>query len=184
MSDIIKMVTEKMQKTVDALERELATMKAGRANPSMLDKIMVEYYGNMTPLNQMANISVPEARVLLIQPWDKGSMKNIEKAILMSDLGINPSNDGVVIRLQIPELTEETRKKLVKSVKKTGEESKVTIRSLRRDANDKVKQMKKDSDLSEDAAKDLEENIQKETDKYIKEIDKVVNKKENDLLSI
>ncbi|EPS50340.1 ribosome recycling factor [Clostridium botulinum CFSAN002367] len=139
----IKKADEKMGKTIVALKRELASMKAGRANPAMLDRIEAEYYGSMTPLNQLGNISVPEARVLLIQPWDKGALSAIEKAILKSDLGLNPSNDGTVIRLVIPELTEETRKNIVKTVKKTGEEAKVAIRSIRRDCNDDVKNLKK-----------------------------------------
>lgn len=183
-SDIIKNLNEKMNKSVEVLKRDLGTLKAGRANPSMLDRISVEYYGTMTPLNQMANISAPEPRVLLIQPWDRNTIKDIEKAILISDLGINPSNDGTVIRLQIPELTEETRKNLVKTVKKMGEDSKIVIRGLRRDANDKIKKLKKDSDLPEDEAKGLEDSVQKETDKFIKEIDAIVEKKEKDLLSV
>ncbi|WP_138207330.1 ribosome recycling factor [Haloimpatiens lingqiaonensis] len=181
-NELIKNLDEKMNKTVEALKRDLATLKAGRANPSMLDRISVEYYGTPTPLNQMANISAPEPRVLLIQPWDKNTMKDIEKAILMSDLGINPSNDGIVIRLMVPELTEETRKALVKTVKKMGEDSKIIIRNLRRDSNDKVKKMKKD--IPEDEAKTLEEKIQKETDKFIKEIDNIIDKKEKDLMSL
>ncbi len=136
--DIIKNADEKMNKTILSLQNELGTLKAGRANPTMLDRILVESYGTMVPLNQVGNISAPEPRVLLIQPWDKSCMKDIEKAILKSDLGINPSNDGQVIRLIVPELTEETRKNLVKSVKKCGEDAKVAIRSIRRDANDKI----------------------------------------------
>ncbi|WP_102400666.1 ribosome recycling factor [Haloimpatiens massiliensis] len=180
--ELIKTLDEKMNKTTEALKRDLATLKAGRANPSMLDRIGVEYYGSLTPLNQMANISAPESRVLLIQPWDRNTIKDIEKAILVSDLGINPSNDGTVIRLVVPELTEETRKNLVKTVKKMGEESKIVIRNLRREANDKVKKMKKE--MSEDEVKVLEEKIQKETDKFIKEIDNIVDKKEKDLMSL
>ncbi|WP_035290637.1 ribosome recycling factor [Clostridium sp. KNHs214] len=180
--ELIKTLDEKMNKTAEALKRDLATLKAGRANPSMLDRIGVEYYGSLTPLNQMANISAPEPRVLLIQPWDRNTMKDIEKAILVSDLGINPSNDGTVIRLVVPELTEETRKDLVKTVKRMGEESKIIIRNLRREANDKVKKMKKE--MSEDEVKVLEEKIQKETDKFIKEIDSIIDKKEKDLMSL
>nr|WP_207731517.1 ribosome recycling factor [Clostridium botulinum] len=172
-----------MGKTIVALKRELASMKAGRANPAMLDRIEAEYYGSMTPLNQLGNISVPEARVLLIQPWDKGALSAIEKAILKSDLGLNPSNDGTVIRLVIPELTEETRKNIVKTVKKTGEEAKVAIRSIRRDCNDDVKNLKKD-DVSEDDIKKAEDDIQKKTDKYIKEIDSIISAKEKEILSI
>ncbi len=142
--EIFKKADDKMGgKSIEALKRELSSMKAGRANPAMLDRIEAEYYGSMTPLNQLANISVPEARVLSIQPWDKSSMGAIEKAILKSDLGLNPSNDGAVIRLIIPELTEETRKNIVKTVKKAGEETKVAIRSIRRDCNDDIKNLKK-----------------------------------------
>ena len=148
--EILKGLEEKMEKTVTVLKRELSSMKAGKANPSMLDRISVEYYGAETPVNQLANISSPEPRVLLIQPWDKNSLKSIEKAILQSDLGLNPSNDGSVIRLLIPELTEETRKNIVKKVKKMGEEAKVAIRSIRRDGNDKVKNLKKNNEIAED----------------------------------
>jgi len=166
--DIIKNADEKMNKTILSLQNELGTLKAGRANPTMLDRILVESYGTMVPLNQVGNISAPEPRVLLIQPWDKSCMKDIEKAILKSDLGINPSNDGQVIRLIVPELTEETRKNLVKSVKKCGEDAKVAIRSIRRDANDKIKNLKKNSEISEDESKKAEDQIQKETDKFMK----------------
>jgi ribosome recycling factor len=141
--DIINKSQEKMEKTLAVLKKELASMKAGKANPSMLDRITVEYYGSQTPINQLANISSPEPRVLMIQPWDKNSIKSIEKAILQSDLGLNPSNDGSVIRLIIPELTEETRKQIVKKVKKAGEDAKIAIRSIRREANDKIKNLKK-----------------------------------------
>ncbi|EJO5348185.1 ribosome recycling factor [Clostridium botulinum] len=181
--EILKKADEKMGKTIVALKKELSSMKAGRANPAMLDRIEAEYYGSMTPLSQLANISVPEARVLLIQPWDKSSVGAIEKAILKSDLGLNPSNDGSVIRLIIPELTEETRKELVKNVKKTGEESKVAIRSIRRDCNDDVKNLKKE-DVSEDDIKKAEDDVQKKTDKYIKEIDSIISAKEKEILSI
>ncbi|EPY2285654.1 ribosome recycling factor [Clostridium sporogenes] len=181
--EILKKADEKMGKTIVALKRELASMKAGRANPAMLDRIEAEYYGSMTPINQLGNISVPEARVLLIQPWDKSALSAIEKAILKSDLGLNPSNDGTVIRLVIPELTEETRKNIVKTVKKTGEEAKVAIRSIRRDCNDDVKNLKKD-DVSEDDIKKAEDDIQKKTDKYIKEVDSIISTKEKEILSI
>ena len=182
--DIIKNAEEKMQKTVTVLKSELGTMKAGRANPSMLDKIQIDYYGSMCPLSQAANISAPEPRVLMITPWEKPLLKEIEKAILKSDLGLNPSNDGSVIRLVIPELTEETRKDLVKRVKKTGEESKVAIRSIRRDANDKIKALKKDGDVSEDQIKKGEDDVQKKTDAIIKEIDQIIVAKEKEILSI
>ncbi|AOR23270.1 ribosome recycling factor [Clostridium taeniosporum] len=182
--DIIKNAEEKMHKTVTVLKSELGTMKAGRANPNMLDKIQIDYYGSMCPLSQAANISAPEPRVLMITPWEKQLLKEIEKAILKSDLGLNPSNDGSVIRLVIPELTEETRKELVKKVKKTGEESKVAIRSIRRDANDKIKALKKEGDVSEDQIKKGEDDVQKKTDAIIKEIDKVIADKEKEVLSI
>lgn len=182
--DIIKNADEKMNKTILNLQNELGTLKAGRANPTMLDRILVESYGTMVPLNQVGNISAPEPRVLLIQPWDKSCMKDIEKAILKSDLGINPSNDGQVIRLIVPELTEETRKNLVKSVKKCGEDAKVAIRSIRRDANDKIKNLKKNSEISEDESKKAEDQIQKETDKFIKLIDKAIEEKEKSIMSV
>jgi len=182
--DIIKNADEKMNKTILSLQNELGTLKAGRANPTMLDRILVESYGTMVPINQVGNISAPEPRVLLIQPWDKSCMKDIEKAILKSDLGINPSNDGQVIRLIVPELTEETRKNLVKSVKKCGEDAKVAIRSIRRDANDKIKNLKKNSEISEDESKKAEDQIQKETDKFIKLIDKAIEEKEKSIMSV
>jgi ribosome recycling factor len=182
--DIIKNTDEKMNKTISVLKTELATMKAGRANPTMLDRIQVECYGSMMPINQLGGVSAPEPRVLLIQPWDKSSLKDIEKAILKSDLGLNPSNDGSAIRLIIPELTEETRKNLVKTIKKSGEDAKVAIRSIRRDANDKIKTLKKDSTITEDEAKKAEDSSQKETDKFIKEIDKIVEVKEKEVMSV
>ncbi|WP_234121204.1 ribosome recycling factor [Clostridium hydrogenum] len=183
-NEIIKESEEKMKKSISVLKQDLATMKAGRANPSLLDRIEVEYYGTMTPLNQMANISSPEPRILLIQPWDKTSIKGIEKAILVSDLGLNPSDDGAAIRLVIPELTEETRKNIVKNVKKNGEETKVAIRSIRRDANDKVKVLKKDNTITEDESKKAEDDIQKKTDIYIKEVEKIIELKEKEIMSI
>ncbi|MGL4731634.1 MAG: ribosome recycling factor [Clostridium sp.] len=182
--EIIKNADEKMNKTITVLKNELSTMKAGRANPKMLDRIEVECYGSLVPLNQVANISAPEPRVLLIQPWDKSSLKEIEKSILKSDLGLNPTSDGAVIRLIIPELTEETRKNLVKNIKKVGEDSKVAIRSIRRDANDKIKNLKKDNDITEDEAKKAEDNIQKETDKFVKEVDSIIIDKEKEVMSI
>ena len=182
--DIIAVAEEKMQKTVSVLKQDLLTLKAGRANPTMLDRVQMEYYGSMTPINQVANVSAPEPRVLLITPWDKSSLKDIERAILTSDLGLNPNNDGSVIRLIIPELTEETRKKLVKTVKKTGEDAKIAIRSIRRDANDKIKALKKESDLSEDEIKKGEDNMQKVTDNYIKQIDTALADKEKEIMTI
>ena len=182
--DIIKNLQEKMTKTISVLNSDLSTMKAGRANPTMLDRINVDYYGSPCPLNQVANISAPEPRMLVITPWEKPMLKEIEKAILKSDLGINPSNDGTIIRLLVPELTEETRKNLVKNVKKAGEDAKVALRSIRRDANDKVKNLKKDNTISEDEMKKAEDDIQKITDKFVKEIDAVIVAKEKEIMSI
>ncbi|QGU95217.1 ribosome recycling factor [Clostridium bovifaecis] len=182
--DIINKSQEKMDKTISVLKKDLASMKAGKANPSMLDRIVVEYYGSETPINQVANVSAPEPRVLLIQPWDKNSIKNIEKAILQSDLGLNPSNDGSVIRLIIPELTEETRKQIVKKVKKTGEDAKIAIRSIRREANDKIKNLKKENQIPEDEATAAEDSVQKTTDKYIKKIDEIVVIKEKEIMAV
>ena len=182
--EIIEKSEEKMDKTISILKKELATMKAGKANPTMLDRISVEYYGSETPINQLAGISSPEPRVLLIQPWDKASLKSIEKAILQSDLGINPSNDGNVIRLIIPELTEETRKQIVKKVKKFGEDGKVAIRSIRRDANDKIKNLKKENEVTEDEAQNAEESMQKLTDKFIKKIDEIIIEKEKEVMLV
>ncbi|SHI70081.1 ribosome recycling factor [Clostridium amylolyticum] len=182
--DIISKADEKMKKSISVLKSDLSTLKAGRANPTMLDRIEVEYYGSMVPVNQVSNVSAPEPRVLMITPWEKSTLKDIEKAILKSDLGINPSNDGSVIRLVIPELTEETRRNLVKTVKKYGEDTKIAIRSIRRDANDKIKALKKDSDLSEDEMKKSEEDIQKTTDTYVKEVDKVIEAKEKEIMAI
>lgn len=182
--DVILKAEEKMKKTISVLKSDLASMKAGRANPTMLDRVEVEYYGGMVPINQVANISAPEPRVILIQPWEKSSLKAIEKAILKSDLGINPSNDGSAIRLIVPELTEETRRNLVKTVKKTGEDAKVAIRSIRKDANDKIKSMKKDGEVSEDDIKKGEDEVQKKTDNYVKEIDKVIEVKEKEIMSV
>ncbi|NLL30564.1 MAG: ribosome recycling factor [Clostridiales bacterium] len=182
--DITQKLEEKMQKTISVLKRDLSTMKAGRANPTMLDRIQVNYYGSPCPLNQVANISAPEPRVLAISPWEKSLIKEIEKAILTSDLGINPSNDGNVIRLVVPELTEETRRNLVKAVKKTGEESKIAIRAIRKEANDKIKALKKDGEISEDELKSAEEKVQKITDSFVKEIDGIVLSKEKEIMSI
>lgn len=182
--DIIKNSEEKMKKTISVLKSDLSTMKAGRANPSMLDRVQVEYYGSLCPISQVANVSAPEPRVLMITPWEKTILGDIEKAILKSDLGLNPSNDGSVIRLIIPELTEETRKNLVKNVKKTGEEAKVAIRSIRRDANDKIKNLKKNDDISEDEVKRGEDNVQKVTDSFVKEIDTIIAAKEKEIMSI
>lgn len=182
--DITKKLEEKMQKTISVLKSDLSTMKAGRANPTMLDRIQVDYYGSLCPINQVANISAPEPRVLVIAAWEKSLLKDIEKAILKSDLGINPSNDGNVIRLVVPELTEETRKNLVKNVKKTGEEAKIALRAIRRDANDKIKVLKKDNEITEDEQKISEENVQKITDNFVKEVDTIILAKEKEIMSI
>lgn len=184
MKDIIKIFEEKMNKTIGKLQSDLSTMKAGRANPTMLDRVQVEYYGSLCPLTQVANVSAPEPRVLMITPWEKTILKDIEKAILKSDLGLNPSNDGSIIRLIVPELTEETRKTLVKNVKKTGEEAKVAIRSIRRDANDKLKAIKKDKDVSEDELKKYEDQVQKKTDAFVKKVDELISAKEKEIMSI
>lgn len=182
--EVIELAKEKMGKTVTALERELSTLRAGRANASVLDKVLVDYYGTPTLISQMANISSPEARMLVISLWDSSMIPAVEKAILKSDLGINPSNDGKVIRLIFPELTEERRKELVKTVKKKGEESKVAIRSIRRDANEQLKKLKKDSAITEDDQKGYEDDIQKLTDDKIKEIDKILTEKEKEIMAI
>lgn len=174
----------KMKKTVEVLQSQFAAVRAGRANPGVLKQITVEYYGTPSPINQIANIASPDPRTLTIQPWDPSSLKIIEKAILASDLGINPQNDGRVIRLVFPQLTEERRKELIKQVKKYGEEGKVAIRNIRRDAMENFKAMKKKSELTEDDLKDVEKELQKLTDDYIKEIDKVTEAKEKELLEI
>lgn len=182
LKEIMKTTDDKMGKTLIALKKDLASLKAGRANPAMLDRIEAEYYGTMTPLSQLANISVPEARILQIQPWDKSSLKAIEKALLISDLGLNPNNDGTIIRLIIPELTEETRKNIVKTVKKYGEDAKIAIRSVRREGNDNIKEFK--SDMSEDDIKKAEEEIQNITDSYVKKVDEIIEAKEKEIMSI
>lgn len=184
MSKEISYFEEKMKKTISSLENELNSVRAGRANPHVLDKITVNYYGVPTPLQQVGNINVPEARIIQIQPWDTSLLKEIEKAIQASDLGINPTNDGKVIRLVFPELTEERRKELTKETKKKGEEGKVAIRNIRRDAVDSFKKSQKSSEITEDDLKELEENIQKLTDKYISDIEKIVDKKNKEILSV
>ena len=183
MNEKLQVYDTKMQKTLHSLDAELATIRAGRANPHILDKLTVDYYGSATPIQQVANISVPEARMIQIQPWEKSMVKEIEKAILTSDIGINPTNDGTVIRLVFPELTEERRKELVKDVKKKGEAAKVAVRNIRRDGNDAFKKLK-GSDVSEDEIKGLEEELQKLTDKYIKEVDKSVEAKSKEVLTV
>ena len=183
MDAIVKTFEEKMQKTVDFLGEDFMTIRAGRANPHVLDKIKVDYYGTPTPLQQVGNITVPEPRMIQIAPWEKSLIKEIEKAILCSDVGITPSNDGSVIRLVFPELTEERRKDLVKEVKKKGEESKVAVRNSRRDGNDSFKKLAKE-DVSEDEIKMLEEQLQKVTDKFIKEIDGMVEEKSKEIMTV
>ena len=173
----------KMSKSYDALLRDYTTIRAGRANPHVLDKIKVDYYGTPTPIQQVANVSVPEARMIQIQPWEKNMLKVIEKAIQVSDLGINPTNDGTMIRLVFPELTEERRKELVKDVKKKGEAAKVAIRNIRRDGNDMLKKLK-GTDVSEDEIKDMENELQKLTDKYVKEADKSVESKSKEVMTV
>ena len=175
---------EKMSKSVDALVSEYASIRAGRANPHILDKLKVDYYGTPTPFQQVANISVPEARMIQIQPWEASLIKEIEKAILNSDLGLTPNNDGKVVRLIFPELTEDRRKELVKDIKKKGENAKVAVRNIRRDANDALKKMAKDSEISEDESKQLEAEIQKLTDKYVAEIDKTIDDKSNEIMTV
>ena len=173
-----------MEKTMKVLASDFAAIRAGRANPAVLDRISVDYYGTPTPIQQMAAVSVSDARILVIQPWDKSSLKAIEKAIQASDLGINPANDGSVIRLTFPQLTEERRKELSKDIKKLGEESKVAIRAIRRDANEKVKTMKKNGDLTEDDVKLFDKDIQKLTDKYIENVDNAVAAKEKEIMTV
>ena len=183
MNEKNKIYDDKMTKTINNLDGELATIRAGRANPHVLDKLAVDYYGTPTPIQQVANVSVPEARMIQIQPWESSLIKGIEKAILTSDLGLNPNNDGKVIRLVFPELTEERRKELVKDVKKKGEGAKVAVRNIRRDANDAFKKLAK-QDVSEDEIKELEDQIQKLTDKYIKEVDKAIENKSKEILTV
>ena len=175
---------EKMQKTMNILSEEFGSIRAGRANPHVLDKLKVDYYGTPTAIQQVANVNVPEPRMIQIQPWEASMVKEIEKAILTSDLGINPTNDGKVIRLLFPELTEERRKELAKDVKKKGENAKVAIRNIRRDANDSFKKLSKSADVSEDEVKELEDGAQKMTDKYITEIDKAVEAKTKEILTV
>ena len=184
MKEQIKEYNDKMQKTIDHLESEFATIRAGRANPHVLDRIKVDYYGTPTPVQQVGNISIPEPRIIVIQPWEKSLLKEIEKAIQMSDIGINPTNDGQVIRLVFPELTEERRKELVKDVKKKGEADKVAIRNIRRDGNDAFKKLAKSEDISEDEIKQLEDELQKLTDKFIKTVDDMVEAKSKDILTV
>ena len=177
-------IKEKMKKTISVYEENLSEIRAGRANPAILNKISIDYYGTQTPINQVAGISVPEARMIVIQPWDTSVLKEIEKEILKSDIGINPNNDGKVIRLTFPELNEERRKEIVKDIRKMAEEAKVAVRSIRREAIDEAKSMQKNSEMSEDELKVAEDDIQKLTDKYVEEVDKILEKKEKEVMSI
>lgn len=184
MFDYKREAEDKMKKSIEVLKDDLLSIRAGRANPALLDKITVEYYGQVTPLNQVAGISAPEARLLVVQPWDQSLISVIEKEILKSDLGLNPSNDGKVVRLIIPQLTEERRRDLTKIVKKNGEDTKVAIRNIRRVAIDEVKKLEKDKEISEDDRKVAEDKVQELTDKYIKEVDLVTKVKEDELMEI
>ena len=183
MNERLKPFEEKMKKTIGNLDGELSAIRAGRANPNVLNKIMVDYYGTPTPIQQVANVSVPEARMIQIQPWEKKMVREIEKAIMTSDLGINPTNDGTTVRLLFPELTEDRRKELAKDIKKKGDNAKVAIRNIRRDANDAYKKLAK-QDVSEDEIKELEDKIQKLTDKFVKNIDKAVEEKSKEILTV
>lgn len=184
METVYAKTKEKMEKCLDSLERDFSSIRAGRANPSVLDKVTVDYYGVPTPINQMAAVSVPEARMLIIQPWDASTLKEIEKAINTSDIGINPQNDGKCIRLAFPQLTEEHRKSLQKEVSKRGEEAKVAIRNVRRDAMDDIKKLKKDNQITEDDQRDGEKKLQDITDDYIKQSENITRKKEEEIISL
>ncbi len=184
MDERVKPFEAKMRKSIDVLDEEYASVRAGRANPHLLDKLRVDYYGSPSPIQSVANISVPEARVIQIQPWESKMIKEIEKAILASDIGITPNNDGKIIRLIFPELTEDRRKELVKDVKKKGENTKVAVRNIRRDANDAIKKAGKANEISEDVQKQIEDEIQKMTDDYISEIDKKVEDKSKEIMTV
>ena len=184
MNERIKVYETKMTKTLESLEREYNGIRAGRANPHILDRLVVDYYGSPTPIQQVGNVTVPEARIIMIQPWESKMIKEIEKAIMQSDIGINPSNDGKAIRLVFPELTEERRKDLAKDVKKKGEAAKVAIRNIRRDANDALKKAEKAKEISEDETADIEKEVQKLTDKYITEVDKAIEAKTKEIMTV
>ena len=184
MDERIQKYEDKMKKTLSNLDSDLVTIRAGRANPHILDKLTVDYYGSPTPLQQVANITVPEARMIQIQPWESSLIKGIEKAILTSDLGLNPNNDGKSIRLVFPELTEERRKELVKDVKKKGEAAKVAVRNIRRDANESLKKMVKEKECSEDDERRAQDDIQKLTDKFVQQIDKLLIEKEKEVMTV
>jgi ribosome recycling factor len=181
--NIKKNAEERMEKAIGSLKRDLATLRAGRASPALLDRVQVDYYGSMTPVNQLATIQIPDSRTLMIQPWDRSAMSAIEKAIQKSDLGLTPSNDGNVIRLSLPALTEERRNELVKTTKKFGEEAKVAIRNIRRDSNDEIKKLEK-AQISEDESKRHQEDVQKLTDRYVAEVDKVLIAKEKEIMEV
>ena len=182
--EILSTAQTKMQKTIEVLRVDHASVRAGRASVSLLDKVMVEYYGTPTPVNQVASVTVPEPRMIVIQPWEKNLLKDIERAIMKSDLGLNPNSDGSVIRLNLPQLTEERRKELVKTVHKKAEDARVSIRNLRREANDSVKKAEKAKEITEDEAKKANDDIQKMTDKFIKEVDTVMEHKEKEVMEI
>ncbi|MDK2820580.1 MAG: ribosome recycling factor [Clostridia bacterium] len=184
LDEIIKETEQKMQKVVEGLRKELASLRAGKANPSLLEKVLVDYYGTPTPLNQLASVSAPEARLLVVQPWDRNILPDIEKAILKSDLGLTPSSDGTIIRISIPQLTEERRTELVKVVRKKAEEFKVVIRNIRREANDKLKAQEKNKAASEDEIKRLQDKVQKITNQYVKDIDKILANKEAEVMEV
>ncbi len=184
MSELQQANETKMKKTIDAMRVDYSTLRAGRATPALLDKILVDYYGTPTPINQLANISVPEPRTIVIQPWEKSAIKDIEKAILKSDLGLNPNSDGVAIRLGIPQLTEQRRQEIVKIVKKKCEDCKVVIRNIRRDANEVIKKEEKDKTISEDEGKKAQDSMQKMTDKFIKEADQICAAKEKEVMEV
>lgn len=177
-------ISERMQKTIAALQENLSAIRAGRANPAILNKVSVEYYGTPTPLTQIASVSIPEARLIVIQPWDANLLKEIEKEIIKAEIGIMPNNDGKVIRLNFPELTEERRKEIVKTIKKMGEDSKVIIRNIRRDALDFAKNLKKNNEISEDELSGEEDSVQKTTDKFVDEIDKIIANKEKEVMQV
>ena len=182
--DVIDTMSGKMKKTIEVLRVDLASVRAGRATPALLEKVHVDYYGTPTPVTQVASVTVPEPRMIVIQPWEKNLLKEIEKAIMKSDLGLNPNSDGSVIRLNLPQLTEERRKDLVKTVHKKSEDARVIVRNLRRDANDSVKKAEKAKEITEDEAKKANEDIQKLTDKFIKEVDAVMEAKEKDVMEV
>ena len=183
-TEVINSSEDKLKKSLDALKKDYGTLRAGRATPSLLDKVLVDYYGTPTPVNQMANVTIPEPRIIMIKPYDKGTLKEIEKAIQKSDLGLNPNNDGVAIRLTIPQPTQERRKELVKVVGKKAEEAKVAMRNIRRDANEAVKKLEKDKKITEDDRKDAQDKIQKLLDKYIKLVDSTKTSKEKEVMEV